>query len=59
ILSFCRQPRSREELSGLLGLSSVSYLVGKYIAPLVESGKLRMMIPDKPRSKKQRYKTVV
>lgn len=59
ILSFCKQPRSREELSGLLGLSSVSYLVGKYITPLIESGKLRMMIPDKPRSKKQRYKTAI
>ncbi len=59
ILSFCKQPKSREDLSGLLGLTSVSYLIGKYITPLLKSGKLQMTIPDKPRSKRQRYKSVV
>lgn len=57
ILSFCKKPKTREELCKLLDLSSVSYLVGKYIMPLVESGKLVLTIPDKPRSKNQRYIT--
>jgi ATP-dependent DNA helicase RecG len=58
ILSFCKQPKTREELTKLLELSSVSYMVGRYIMPLVESGKLELTIPNKPRSKSQRYKTV-
>ena len=58
ILSFCKEPKTREELSELLALSSVSYMVGKYITPLVESERLRLTLPDKPRSKNQQYKTV-
>jgi ATP-dependent DNA helicase RecG len=59
ILSFCKQPKTREELTKLLELSSVSYMVGRYIMPLVESGRLKLTIPNKPRSKSQRYKTVI
>jgi len=55
ILSFCKQPKTRNELTQLLGVSSVSYMVGKYLSPLVKSGKLKLGIPDKPRSKNQRY----
>jgi len=57
ILSFCKQPKTRNELSQLLGVSSVSYMVGKYLTPLVESGKLKLTIPNRPRSKYQRYLT--
>ena len=57
IIKFCKEPRTREELSKFLGLSSISYMTGKYIMPLVENGMLTLTLPDTPRSKNQRYKT--
>lgn len=56
ILSFCAQPRSRAELEMLFaGRMTIAYVMTKYIHPLVENGRLRMTIPDKPKSKKQKY----
>ena len=55
ILAFCSVPRSRKELASYLGLSSVSYAINQYILPLVDAGKLKQTIPDKPKSVHQRY----
>jgi len=56
ILSFCVQPRSRTELETLFaGRMTIAYVMTEYIHPLVEGGRLRMTIPDKPKSKKQKY----
>ena len=55
ILTFCKTPRSRKELSEFLGLDSVSYVMKRHIMPLVERGLLRMELPDKPKSPKQRF----
>lgn len=38
-----------------LGLVNRSSFVKHYLNPLLESGKLIMTIPDKPRSKNQKY----
>lgn len=56
ILNYCRTPRSRDELTALTGKSRY-YTMAAIIQPLIQQGKLRMTIPDKPKSSKQRYVT--
>lgn len=53
ILEFCATPRSRAELVDFVGKSR-NYVV-KLIAPLIENGKLKLTIPDKPKSSYQKY----
>ena len=53
ILAFCEIPRSRSELIAFTGKSR-NY-VFKLISPLVECGKLKLTMPDKPKSSNQRY----
>ena len=55
IVEFCTIPRTRAELSEMLNVSSISYMMEKYINPLLASGELRMIIPDKPKSRNQKY----
>jgi ATP-dependent DNA helicase RecG len=55
IIAFCTVPRTRTELSALLHVSSISYMMEKYINPLLESNKLKMTMPDKPKSRNQTY----
>lgn len=55
IKSFCANPRSKEEIAAYLKVSSPYYVVSKYVRPLLDSGVLAMTIPEKPRSKYQRY----
>ena len=54
IIEFCAIPRSRAELISFVGKSR-NYVMGQIIAPLVESGKLKLTIPDKPKSSNQKY----
>lgn len=54
ILNFCEIPRSRAELIEFTGKSR-NYVVKQLIAPLVECGKLKLTIPDKPKSSNQKY----
>lgn len=58
ILEFCQVPRLKAEIGSMLGLKTSFYVMSKYIAPLLEKGKLAMTIPEKPQSKHQRYYTV-
>lgn len=55
ILEYCETPRSREELVVKFKFDSVSYFMKTYIYPLVEKGMLKMIFPEKPRSKFQKY----
>jgi ATP-dependent DNA helicase RecG len=55
ILQFCRSSRTREDLAKELNLSSISYMMNRYINPLLDAGKLKMTNPEKPRSRHQRY----
>lgn len=54
IIEFCTIPRSRAEIISFTGKSR-NYVMGQLVAPLVESGQLKLTIPDKPKSSKQRY----
>lgn len=54
IVEFCRIPRSRAELVAYTGKSR-SYTMTQLVQPLIDAGKLKMTIPDKPKSSKQRF----
>ena len=58
ILEFCRVWRTRAELRERFGQVTSSYLMSYFVNPLVAQGKIELRYPDKPRSKKQEYKTV-
>lgn len=54
IVDFCSIPRSRTEIVSFVGKSR-NYVMSEIVAPLVESGKLRLTMPDKPKSSNQKY----
>lgn len=54
LLSFCKSPRSREELIEFTGFSQY-YTMSKLMQPLIDAGKIRLTIPEKPRSRNQRF----
>lgn len=56
ILEFCKEPRSREELTDFTGKSRY-YTMSNLIQPLIKSGELLQTIPEKPKSRRQRYVT--
>lgn len=57
LLDFCEIPRTRQEIMDFLNITTTGYAVSKYIQPLIESGELKMTIPEKPKSKFQKYYT--
>lgn len=57
LLEFCRTPRSRQEIADHLKIKATPYMMNKYVLPLIEKGLLLMTIPDRPRSKNQKYYT--
>ncbi len=52
---YMREPRSRVELQSFCKISSRDYFRNKILNPLVEAGKIKLTIPEKPTSSKQRY----
>ncbi len=56
ILEYCRQPKTRLELTEFLGKSR-NFVMSKLIQPLIEAGKLKLTLPEKPKSSKQKYVT--
>ena len=59
LLEFCKTPRSRAEIIEYLAIPSAQYALRHYLDPLIEAGAIRLSLPEKPRSSKQRYETVV
>ncbi len=56
ILKFCSVPRSRSEIEALFkGRMTITYVMSKYIHPMIDDGLLKRTIPDKPKSKNQKY----
>ena len=59
ILEICKEPKSIKEILKELDYKSMPTLKREYIKPLLEQGKLKMTIPDKPTSRNQKYITVI
>jgi len=55
ILSYCITPRSREDFAKRFEFEAPSYFIKRYINPLLKNGKIKMTMPDKPKSKNQKY----
>jgi ATP-dependent DNA helicase RecG len=55
LLDFCISPRSRVEIQEFIGISSKTHFKKSLLLPLLESGQLKMTIPEKPSSKNQKY----
>lgn len=54
IIEFCSIPRSRAELIAYTGKSR-SYTMSQIIQPLVDNGFLKLTLPEKPKSSKQKF----
>lgn len=57
IEDFCKTPRTRQELIDLTGVSRY-YLISKYIQPMIEENILAYTVPDRPKSKFQKFVTI-
>lgn len=55
VLDFCKTPRSRKELEIAFSEITIVHLMNKTIKPLIAEGKIGLMMPDKPKSKFQKY----
>ena len=55
IIEFCNTGKSREQIAKFLSFENPSYMIKKYVIPLVEKGLLKMTLPDKPKSKNQKF----
>lgn len=54
LLAFCRTPRTRQELAEFVQKSQY-YTMTTLVQPLIDQGKIKLSIPDKPKSSKQRF----
>ena len=55
ILDFCKEPKSIPEIMEKFSFDSRTSFRRKYLNDLVDEGRLKMTIPDKPKSKYQKY----
>lgn len=58
ILEYCKTPRSRDDIKKFLKLKTWNYIMKQWIQPLLKEGRLQLTVPEKPRSKQQRYYTI-
>ena len=58
LIEFCVMPRSKREIMDYLGLTDSKNFRERYLVPLLNAGKIEMTIPDKPSSRRQKYKKV-
>ncbi|WP_413818755.1 Fic family protein [Sphaerochaeta sp.] len=54
-MDYCTIPRTREEMQAFIGIAHREYFRSSLLKPLLNSGRLRMTIPDKPNSRNQKY----
>jgi ATP-dependent DNA helicase RecG len=55
LLEFCSEARTRKEMQEFCGIKSDEYFRKYVVLPMLTQGLLHMTIPDKPKSKNQRY----
>lgn len=55
LLAFCSTRRSRKEMMLMLNITSPKLFYRLYLNPLLETGELRRVIPDRPCVSTQQY----
>lgn len=55
IIKFCKVPKSRNEIQKYIGIKDREYFRKQYLNPLIKKELLKLTIPDKPNSPKQKY----
>lgn len=55
LLEFCSEARTRQEMQEFIGITSREHFRKTILKPLLESGKIKMTLPNKPNSKNQKY----
>ena len=55
LIEYCKFPRTRAEMQDFCGLNSRTNFRENHLLTLLEKGIIKMTIPDKPNSKKQKY----
>ncbi len=55
ILELCKTEKSLKEITEYFGYKDVYKFKNNYINKLLEENKLKMTIPDKPKSRNQKY----
>lgn len=58
ILDFCKEPKSLKEIIEYFGYKSVRGFRENYINSLLKENKLKQTVPDKPKSRNQKYTIV-
>jgi len=58
ILHLCQTPQTITELIKAMGWKNRTKFRNKFLIPLLEKGLLKMSIPEKPQSSKQKYQTI-
>lgn len=58
ILKICAEPKSKREIAELLSYKSIKSIKAE-VERLLHTGRLTMTIPDKPRSKNQKYVVMI
>ncbi|MBU2056041.1 MAG: hypothetical protein KKC25_13915 [Proteobacteria bacterium] len=56
LLKSLAKPKTRAEIQTILGLKGQANFRDRYLKPALENGFIEMMIPEKPRSSKQKYR---
>ena len=54
LIEFCTTPRTRAEIVAFVGKSK-NYVMSHIVKPLVENGKLKMTVPNRPKSSNQKF----
>lgn len=57
ILNFCISPKSRREIFSHIGLAYHTDAYQKHIEPLVSAGLIELTVPEKPKSRNQKFIT--
>lgn len=55
LVDFCAVEKTREEMMAFMRLENREHFRKTYLKPLLDSGRIKMTISDKPRSKNQKY----
>ena len=56
LISILTGEMNRPQLQDILGISNRSHFVAAYLGPALKAGLIEMTLPDKPKSRNQRYR---